>query len=118
MRYLIAILFGLFLVTSARAQKDSKANQQLWLYYPTNLLVAENIDKLEQIWARAAKAGYSHVLIADSKFSRLAEMDKRYFDNVAPVKRIAADLKLTVVPAVFSVGLSRDEGDAGQGSGP
>lgn len=106
MRTLIAALLTLLLTLSARAQDD--ANQQLWLYYPTNLLVAENIDKLEQVWARAARAGYTHVLIADSKYSRLAEMDQRYFDNVGRVKRIAAGLKLTVVPAVFSVGYSND----------
>ena len=106
MRGLIAVLLGLLLTPSLRAQAPEK--QELWLYYPTNLLVAENVDKLEQIWGRAAKAGYTHVLIADSKFSRLSELDKRYFDNVARVKQIAADLKLTLVPALFSVGYSND----------
>ena len=109
MRKLIAGLLGLFcFATPALAQAEKPPEQQLWLYYPTNLLVAENVDKLEQIWSRAAKAGYTHVLIADSKFSRLAEMDKRYFDNVGRVKRIASELKLTLVPAVFSVGYSND----------
>jgi hypothetical protein len=105
---MIPVLLMLLLVASARGQDDAHPEEQLWLYYPTNLLVAENVDKLEQVWGRAAQAGYTHVLIADSKFSRLATLDQRYFDNAERVKRIAADLKLTVVPAVFSVGYSND----------
>ncbi|MDQ3223836.1 MAG: hypothetical protein M3Q75_10265 [Gemmatimonadota bacterium] len=106
MRPLIAVLVALLLNPGARAQE--RTNQELWLYYPTNLLVAENVDKLEQIWGRAAKAGYTHVLIADSKFSRLSEMDKRYFDNVERTKQIAKANNLTLVPALFSVGYSND----------
>lgn len=84
------------------------AEQHLWLYYPVNLLVDQNIDKLQEIWGRAAKAGYTHVLISDSKFSRLADMDKRYFANVERAKKFAADFKLTLVPALFSIGYSND----------
>ena len=83
-----------------------------WLYYPTNLLPDENIVKLETIWKRAAAAGYSHVLLADSKFGRLEEMGtpnfSRYFKNVDRVKKIAGDLKLEIVPCVFPVGYSND----------
>lgn len=82
--------------------------KQLWLYYPTNLLVDENVDRLEGIWKRAALAGYTHVLLADSKFTRLGEMDGRYFKNIARVKKIAADDKLTIVPALFPIGYSND----------
>jgi hypothetical protein len=106
MRVKIAVLLSLLSAPVARAVDTPK--QELWLYYPTNLLVAENVDKLEQIWGRAAKAGYTHVLLADSKFSRLSEMDKRYFDNIARTKQIAKANKLTLVPALFSVGYSND----------
>ena len=79
-----------------------------WLYHPTNLLVDKNIDALETLWQRASAAGYTHVLLADSKFGRLNEMDARYFKNVERVKKIAAELKLEIVPAVFPVGYSND----------
>jgi hypothetical protein len=81
---------------------------ELWLYYPTNLLVDANLDKAKDLWSRAAKAGYTHVLLVDSKFARLGAMDKRYFANVDKVKRLAADLKLTLVPALFDVGYSNN----------
>jgi hypothetical protein len=96
------------LLPSLTARAADRTPTQLWLYYPANLLVEKNIDKLEEIWSRAAKAGYTHVLLADSKFSRLSEMDQRYFRNADRVKRIAADLKMAIVPALFSVGYSND----------
>src|SRR5689334_7567180 len=46
-----------------------------WLYSPTNFLVNENVDKLEALWKRAAAAGYTHVLVTDSKFSKLGDME-------------------------------------------
>ena len=99
----------LFLSTfSLLAAGQETPGRQLWLYYPTNLLVEKNVDKLQEIWGRAAKAGYTHVLLADSKFSRLGEMDQRYFRNVERVKQTAQQLKLTLVPAVFSIGYSND----------
>jgi hypothetical protein len=86
----------------------NQSARQLWIYCPTNLLVNEKVDKLEALWRRGAKVGYTHVLIADSKFSRLGELPKEYFRNVERVTKIAADLKLELVPAVFPIGWSND----------
>ena len=88
-------------VSSARAIEK-------WFYNPVNLLVDKNVDGLETLWRRAAAAGYTHVLLSDSKFGRLSEMDPRYFKNVERVKKLAAELKIEVVPAVFPVGYSND----------
>jgi hypothetical protein len=83
-----------------------------WLYHSTNLLVGKNIDALETLWRRASAAGYTHVLLADSKFSRLEEMASgnypNYFKHIDRVKRIAAETKLEIVPALFSIGYSND----------
>src|SRR6185437_13120419 len=87
---------------------SAQTRPALWLYYPTNLLPRENIDKLEQLWRRAASAGYDHVLLADSKFSRLNEMPRDYFANCERVKRIAKELEIEIVPAEFPVGYSND----------
>lgn len=103
MRWMIVIV--LFLIGSRAWGRPG----ELWLYYSTNLQVDENVDKLEQVWRRAAKAGYTHVLLADSKFARLGDlgdMERRYFANIARVKTIAAELNLQLVPALFHVGYS------------
>jgi hypothetical protein len=81
---------------------------ELWLYYPTNLSVDQNLDKLADLWKRAAAAGYDHVLLADSKFAKLGDMPRHYFLNITRVKKIAADLHLQIVPAVFDVGYSNN----------
>ncbi|MGE5610609.1 MAG: hypothetical protein ACM359_15270 [Bacillota bacterium] len=90
--------------TLARAE-----GPELWLYYSANLQVDEQVTKLEQIWRRAAQAGYTHVLFTDSKMARLGDlqgMEGRYFANVGRVKKLAEELKLQVVPGVFHVGYS------------
>ena len=79
---------------------------ELWFYLSTNLLVDANVEKLEQLFERAGKAGYSKVLLADSKFSRLAEMEPRYFQNVERAKAAAAKNHLAIVPAIFPIGYS------------
>lgn len=84
---------------------------QLWLYYPTNLAVDRNVEEIRRIWTRAAAAGYDHVLLTDSKFAKLGDLgdnQERYFKNIAEVKRIAGQLKLQIVPALFEVGYSND----------
>ena len=79
-----------------------------WLYCAQNLWVDKNIDELESLWPRAAKAGYTHVLLTDSKFAKLGDMDARYFRNLERVKKIAAAAGLEIVPALFPVGYSND----------
>jgi hypothetical protein len=84
---------------------------ELWLYYPVNLQVAENVVKLESVWRRAAAAGYTHVLLTDSKFARLGDLGSKerfYFENVARVKALATELNLQLVPAVFHIGWSNN----------
>lgn len=100
----LSLAAALLLLLSLQAQGLEK-----WVYQSTNLLVDKNVDDLEALWKRAAAAGYTHVLLADSKFARLPDMEgTRYAKNVARVKEIAAEQKLEVVPAVFPVGYSSD----------
>jgi hypothetical protein len=99
---------GILLLIGRTARGQER---DLWLYYPTNLQVNANVPKLESIWRRAAKAGYTHVLLTDSKFAKLGDlggMEKVYFSNVARVKKLADELKLEIVPAVFDIGYSNN----------
>ena len=105
----IAVSFVLVGGSSARAATAGGGDGRgLWLYCSNNLLVKENIEKLEVLWRRAAKCGYTHVLLSDSKFARLGTLDERYFANVRRLKAIAEELHLVIVPAVFPVGYSNE----------
>src|SRR4051812_47454968 len=103
MRYLV-VLFALLFASPALAEDQ----HELWLYYPVNLQVTENVAKLEPVWRRAKQAGYTHVLLADSKFAKLGDVPDHYFKNVDRVKAIATELDLKLVPALFSIGYSND----------
>lgn len=106
-RSLIAALVVCLIVAPLTQAED----RQLWLYYPTNFQVNDNVPKLEGIWRRAAAAGYTHVLLTDSKFAKLGDlggMEKIYFANVDRVKKIAGELHLQIVPAVFDIGYSNN----------
>jgi hypothetical protein len=86
----------------------SGAPLERWLYCSQNLWVDKNVDQLEGLFRRAAKAGYTHVLLADSKFSKLGDMDARYFRNIDRLKRLGVETKLEIVPALFAIGYSND----------
>ncbi len=101
------LVLGTMLFT-LEARPLAAAPLQKWVYCAQNLLVDRNIDELETILRRAAKAGYTHVLLSDSKFAKLGDMDERYFRNIERVRKLAAELKLEIVPALFSIGYSND----------
>lgn len=85
--------------------------QQLWLYYQVNFQPNDVIPTLEPIWRRAAKAGYTHILLVDSKFAKLGDlssMEKQYFSNLSKGKKLAAELNLELVPALFDIGYSNN----------
>ena len=77
-----------------------------WVYASANLLVPTEVTRIENLLKECSVLGYSHVLITDSKFCRLPELDKRYFDNIARIRNTARDLDVKLVPAVFPVGYS------------
>ncbi len=77
-----------------------------WVYCPANLLT--EVPRVEALMKEAKGFGFTHFLIADSKFSRLHEMDERYFDNVKQLQTTAQSLGIQVAPALFPVGYSND----------
>src|ERR1043166_8457136 len=101
--FCLVFFFGLF-----AGRVASAATLERWIYCSQNLWVDKNIDALEALFRRAAKAGYSHVLLSDSKFSKLGDMDARYFRNIERLKKLAAELNLQIVPALFGIGYSND----------
>lgn len=106
--FCFVICLGLWLFSALPAMA---APRELWLYYSTNLLPDKNIDQLAKTWKIAADCGYTKILLADSKFARLGvlgENTKHYLANVQRTQRIAAELHLALVPAVFPVGYSND----------
>ncbi len=99
---------GLLACVTLSPMPVSAARLQRWLYYPVNLWVNSNVTNLALVLNRAAVAGYTHLLLSDSKFSHLGDMDARYFANVNYIRNVASSLGIEIVPAVFPVGYSND----------
>lgn len=103
-----AVIFTMLSGLSATTTESIAADRELWVYCPANFLVESECERVHKILEQAARAGYTHALISDSKFSRLHEMDQRYFKHIAALKAKAAQLKLVLVPACCPVGYSND----------
>jgi hypothetical protein len=106
-----SIVAALAMLVSGVSPARGADQPDLWLYYATNFQANESIPKLESIWRRAAKAGYSKILLTDSKFAKLGDlggMEKYYFANVAKTKKLAEELNLELVPAMFDIGYSNN----------
>lgn len=84
------------------------AERELWVYCPANFLVDAECQRVHKVMEQADRFGYTHVVISDSKFSRLHEMDQRYFEHIEQLKAKAASLKLILVPVCCPVGYSND----------
>lgn len=66
----------------------------------------EQVERLSELMREAASLGYTHILLTDSKFSRLHEMFDRYFQHVAQIRELATKLGLKLIPAIFPLGYS------------
>jgi hypothetical protein len=88
------------------AQSPSRNLPSRWLYLATNLQVNENLPNVEALMRRAAKAGYTGVVLADYKLNILDRVPEWYFKNAERVKELAKELKLELIPSVFPIGYS------------
>jgi hypothetical protein len=106
----LAALLALFLIhsptTRAAAGPESPFFRDRWVYVSTNLLVDDNVGSTEALIQRAAKSGYTGIMLADYKFQILDRMDERYFRNAERVKAAADRAGLEIIPSVFSIGYS------------
>ena len=91
----------------ARAADKLDLSQRL-VYLSTNLLVPENVDDAIALFPRAEKAGYTGIVLTDSKFSVLQRQPKSYAANVERLKKAAADHHLEIIPVLFPVGWSNN----------
>lgn len=91
----------------ARAADSKPAAYDIrWVWCMHNLQVKENADTVVRLIERAAKAGYTGVVLADYKFHVLNRVPGHYFDNVARVRQAAVEHRIELIPAVFPIGYS------------
>lgn len=96
---MLALLAG-----CAHAAED----KERWLYIPANFQVDAEAARVQVLLERAVKVGYTHALLHDSKFSRLATVTSAYRPNTSKIAATAKRVGIELVPAVFPVGYSND----------
>jgi hypothetical protein len=113
MRRPIGTTWGLLLVAIACAPAPLRAEEpassryaRRWFYAAHNLQVKENADRLIDLIARAKKAGYNGVVLADYKLSILDRVPDFYFANADRVRKAAEREGVEIVPTVFPIGYS------------
>lgn len=99
----MAVLACLALATACGRPATPTA-RELWLWSGLDVSNEESVTRMESVWRRAAAAGYSTVVLADVRFSRLASQPPEYFARLERLKALAAELRLELVPALFPVG--------------
>ena len=102
MRLLPYLTCWLVLVAAAAAAGP----KERWVYVPANFQVDAEATRVVALLKRAKAAGYTHALLADSKFARLGDVTERYQPNAAKVMRAADELGIQLIPAVFPIGYS------------
>lgn len=79
---------------------------QFWIYKSANLQVDASAEEVLALISRGSKLGYTHLLLADSKFSRLESVTDGYFVNARRIREAAAQANMIIVPAVCPIGYS------------
>jgi hypothetical protein len=100
------LALSLLLVAAGVGRTAEPRYADRWVYCQHNLLVDQNVEDLLKILDRAAKAGYTGLVLADYKFNILDRMPERYVQNVERVKKAAADRNIELIPCVFPIGYS------------
>ncbi|MBN1449346.1 MAG: carbohydrate binding domain-containing protein [Bacteroidetes bacterium] len=77
-----------------------------WFYYPTNVLVGDNVTAAKALWTEALRHRLNGVHLVDSKFSRPTTLPQRYLDSLASLRDWARDRRLEVIPGVMPFGYS------------
>ncbi|HLY10532.1 MAG TPA: hypothetical protein VKW04_14610, partial [Planctomycetota bacterium] len=87
---------------------ESLAVREKWIYSPLDLEQSKNVDALIGIFDRAARIGFTTVLLDDPNFGRLPLMDADYYRHLDRVKTAAAERHIDLVPALFQIGHSEN----------
>jgi hypothetical protein len=109
-RYVVAAVVLAVVVTAllyfflAFAPVGGPARRELWLYDSTSLADSAGFARLEPLWRRAARAGYSHVVLVDPRFARPADQDAVWLARAHSLVALADSLKLEIVPGVCLCG--------------
>ncbi|MSR46305.1 MAG: hypothetical protein EXS13_04465 [Planctomycetes bacterium] len=103
----LVAFIALIVASDALGQATSRPKEpELWLYCSTNLQVTENVERVGALLDRAGAAGYTRMVLADSKLARLGTVPDHYFTDARRLIERARAAKIKLIPSIFGVGYS------------
>jgi hypothetical protein len=93
--------------TSRPAEPSPMLSQKIAMLY-CNHAKDDQVQKVIELMEQAAKAGYTHVTMGDSKWLKWDRQDEAYVANVKKVREKARELGLVYVAGVAPLGYSND----------
>src|SRR5262249_40033985 len=102
----ILALLAVLLTASAAAAQPAPKYADRWVYLGCNLQDDASTDETIKVIDRAAKAGYTGVVLSDFKLNMLGQVSDKWFKNAERLKKAAAAAKLEIIPQVFPLGWS------------
>lgn len=108
-RLLCALAISFVISAVCGVSLAEKPLPQRWLYLQTNLLVDKNVDDALALLDRAKKAGYTHLAVADSKFTRWDDLPPKYLANCARVRQGCTQRGIFLAACVCHMGYSEGE---------
>ncbi len=100
---LAAALLGL-----ACTPRTPRSPLELWFYQSTSLADSAAFARIGPLWARAAAAGYSRVVLVDARFARPLDQDSTWLARAHRLRTLADSLRLEIVPGVCLAGRAQD----------
>jgi len=105
----LCMLYMLLAFSDQASTGDSgMALRHRWVYVQTNLLVDENVERALSIIQRSAEAGYSGIVMTDSKFMRWDNLPAKYAENARKVREACRESRLDFIACVFPIGYSNN----------
>lgn len=77
-----------------------------WVYFRDNIETAANLQKAEDVMARAVKVGYNGFVLSNTQMERLNTATTTYLNNLATLKSYADSLGMQLYPTVLTVGFA------------
>lgn len=98
--------YSTLLMAAGTVRAQQNRLQYRWVWVMENLQVDAKIVPLQDLMARAKKAGYNGIVLSDYKLNVLDRVTPNYFKNLATIHETARKLELALVPTVCPVGYS------------
>ncbi len=102
----LVLLISILLAGRPCAQPAPEPEFDLWVHLFFSVRDDAGVERAKSVLRRAAKAGFSHALLAD--WSLLRPMSDEYRANLAEVKALADELGIDLVPGVMNIGYAGD----------